>query len=107
MTPGFRIPPNDAYFDMMAKEIEAGVDPRIDPPPPPGPPEQSEPLIRYQPPPPDWRKEELELARRKAAENAPDLEPEQSPYPAKPKPSPKAETRTPNLDKVLQWKGSL
>lgn len=104
MTPGYRIPPNDALFDLMAKEIEAGVDPRMDPPPPPGPPEQSEPLIRFQPPPPDWRAEQEAWARKEAAEKQAELEPPQQAYPAKPT----RKTKTPNLDTVLRWKeGSL
>ncbi len=53
-------------------------------PQPPGPPVVLEPLIRPLPPPPDWRAEEAERARQRAAEAQERLEPARDPYRARP-----------------------
>jgi hypothetical protein len=52
--------------------------------PEPGPPVVLEPLIRPLPPPPDWRAEEAERERLRAAEAQEKLEPARDPYPARP-----------------------
>jgi hypothetical protein len=68
----------DALAVMRAEDGETSW------PEPPGPPVVLEPLIRPLPPPPDWRAEEAELARQRAAEVQERLEPARDPYRARP-----------------------
>jgi hypothetical protein len=68
----------DALAVMRAEDGETSW------PEPPGRPVVMEPLIRPLPPPPDWRAEEAERVRQRAAEVQERLEPARDPYPARP-----------------------
>lgn len=68
----------DALAVMRAEDGETSW------PEPPGRPVVMEPLIRPLPPPPDWRAEEAERVRQRAAEVQESLEPARDPYPARP-----------------------
>ena len=67
----------DALAMMRAEDAETSW------PEPAGPPVVGEPLIRPMPPPPDWRAEEAERERHRAAEVQERLEPARDPYPAR------------------------
>jgi hypothetical protein len=90
---------------MLERDQAAGVDvfddggtPRL-----PGPPERVEPRLPVVIPPVDWRQEELERAKRQAADGAVQLESEASlrPTPAKRQ---KRSKSTPRLDAVKAWR---
>jgi len=66
----------DALAELRADELD-------ELPAPPGPPMVYEPLHRPVFPPPDWRAEEAERQRVRAAEIQDELEPARSPYPAR------------------------
>jgi hypothetical protein len=67
-----------------ALEVMRAEDGSVEWAPLPGPPMECEPLVRPLPPPPDWRAEEAERDRVRAAEAQEKLEPARDPYPARP-----------------------
>jgi hypothetical protein len=76
--------PASAPEQPTALEVMRAEDGDVEWAPPPGPPMEYEPTVRFTPPPPDWRAEEAERDRVRAAETQDKLEPNRDPYPARP-----------------------